>query len=227
MNSLYDSLASELEASDSGFYTTPMVSARSDYPQPNHSNFAPLSLQQELEKIREQDEDFTFDLPCTSSQLEDVERIERDCQTTPRVASATSEGSSDECGFYDMPSKAIMTAVRRSMSAEKRRRKSPAIQQSSSLDSDESERRYKPMNLQLCTHPPIGYLETVQEHVQTPTVEKEEKDLAEVLKVEPGSVEKMETLEKEMKEFREVSCSPIHFDEIEEACPGKNIFFVN
>ncbi|KAI1722490.1 trafficking kinesin-binding protein 1 [Ditylenchus destructor] len=87
-DSLYDSLASELEASDSGCYNTPMFSARCESQQSSSQNPPDLGLQ-------------LSDLEQCHSREESSEEIE--IEGLP----STSPGAS-----YDVPTRALVNAVR-------------------------------------------------------------------------------------------------------------------
>ncbi|CAD5207479.1 unnamed protein product [Bursaphelenchus okinawaensis] len=242
--SLYDSLASELEASDSGFYNTPMISARSDSQTSTNDSYGPISLQQEfdrLEPIAEQ--------PCCSTATV-AENLSFEKKTT-------GESSDEGFSYYDMPSKAVLYAVRRSISTERRRRKSPSHTPFStpneSIDDGEDKRR--PNTLQLCSHPSIGYLEPVAEQtplnddgnleiqkakgllvgqngglvaktidseakvdeiLQNQVLFDEEKTVEDVKGIEiPVPSLKLAESSSPSKTYRNQSCSPIHFDKID------------
>ncbi|KAI6182692.1 Trafficking kinesin-binding protein 1 [Aphelenchoides bicaudatus] len=208
VNSLYDSLASELEgASDSGFYSTPMVSARSDNRNRSLELASPATgLQLELERLNR-----------NASPIEELESGQQtannNCEPSTSFEAIGSEAlkldmsSLTEPEFYDLPSKAIVDAVKRSISADERRRARSASHTPQSSTDKTSAKDSRPsfksisnrgVSLQQTRRP---NLEVFDEEL--PTNEES------VVDPQPSTIESKRPAS---KTYRNASCSPIRVE---------------
>lgn len=200
-------MASELEASDSGFYSSPIVSARLESRNKSNDLSSPINaLQLELERLNRNTSPIN-EIPSNSgSQREDNNNCEA---STSMDALKLDMSTLTESEYYDVPSKAILDAVKRSMSADERRRaRSASHTPHSSLDNTTN---HSP-RIQHKTSTPRGAslqqtrrknLEVFDEELAVGD-DKDEK----VLDPQPST----STQVQRQKSYRNASCSPIRVE---------------